>query len=207
MALLPSNQRDKKLLLVAMMAIALAVVYQQLVWSPKNQELTKLSARLDTLDSLNRIAKREVAKGTSAKMKQEADAYERELDVLRHLVPTENEVPALLEAISNAARRAGLELADVQPDGVMNGDRFDTYRYKMGVTGPYHKVADFLANVGSLPRIVAPINISLTTSSRSSSEIKAGKDEQLLDAKFQVQTYVAHVAPPAAVAASKAGAP
>ncbi|HXD49568.1 MAG TPA: type 4a pilus biogenesis protein PilO [Gemmatimonadaceae bacterium] len=207
MALLPQNQRDKKLLLVAMMAIALAVVYQQMVWSPKNQELTQLSARLDTLDSLNRIAKREVAKGTTAKMKQEAEAYGRELDVLRHLVPTENEVPALLEAISNAARRAGLELADVQPDGVMNGDRFDTYRYKMGVTGPYHKVADFLANVGSLPRIVAPINISLATSSRSSGEIKPAKDEQLLDAKFQVQTYVAHVAPPSAVATSKAGAP
>lgn len=207
MALLPSNQRDKKLLLVAMMAVALAVVYQQLVWSPKNQELTQLSARLDTLDSLNRIAKREVAKGTAAKMKQEADAYERELDVLRHLVPTENEVPALLEAISNAARRAGLELSDVQPDGVMNGDRFDTYRYKMGVTGPYHKVADFLANVGSLPRIVAPINISLTASTRAPGEIKPGKDEQFLDAKFQVQTYVAHVAPPAAVATSKAGAP
>jgi type IV pilus assembly protein PilO len=207
MALLPQNQRDKKLLLVAMMAIALAVVYQQMVWSPKNQELTQLSARLDTLDSLNRVAKREVAKGTTAKMKQEAEAYGRELDVLRHLVPTQNEVPALLEAISNAARRAGLELADVQPDGVMTGDRFDTYRYKMGVTGPYHKVADFLANVGSLPRIVAPINISLTTSSRTSGEIKPAKDEQFLDAKFQVQTYVAHVAPPAAVATSKAGAP
>lgn len=207
MALLPQNQRDKKLLLVAMLAIALAVVYQQMVWSPKHVELAQLSARLDTLDSLNRIAKREVAKGTTAKMKQEAEAYGRELDVLRHLVPTQNEVPALLEAISNAARRAGLELADVQPDGVMNGDRFDTYRYKMGVSGPYHKVADFLANVGSLPRIVAPINISLTTSSRTSGEIKAAKDEQLLDAKFQVQTYVAHVAPPAAVATSKAGAP
>jgi type IV pilus assembly protein PilO len=207
MALLPQNQRDKKLLLVAMLAIALAVVYQQMVWSPKHDELTQLSARLDTLDSLNRIAKREVAKGTTAKMKQEAEAYGRELDVLRHLVPTENEVPALLEAISNAARRAGLELADVQPDGVMNGNGFDTYRYKMGVTGPYHKVADFLANVGALPRIVAPINISLATSSRSSGEIKPAKDEQLLDAKFQVQTYVAHVAPPAAVATSKAGAP
>jgi type IV pilus assembly protein PilO len=195
------------LLLVAILAVALAAVYQQMVWTPKNLELTKLSARVDALDSLNTIAKREVAKGTTAKMKQEADAYSRELDVLRHLVPTQNEVPALLEAISNAARRAGLELSDVQPDGVMNGDRFDTYRYKMGVTGPYHKVADFLANVGALPRIVAPINIALTTSTRTTGEIKPAKDEQFLDAKFQVQTYVAHVAPPANIATSKAGAP
>ncbi|MEO6877401.1 MAG: hypothetical protein ABI205_02895, partial [Gemmatimonadaceae bacterium] len=69
MALLPQNPRDQKLVIVAMLAIGLAVVYQQLVWTPKNAELTKIEARLDTLDSLNKLAKLEVAKGTAAKMK------------------------------------------------------------------------------------------------------------------------------------------
>src|SRR5262249_32843971 len=103
MAMLPQNPRDQRLLIVGLLAIGLAVVYQQLVWSPKNQELTTLATRLDTLDSLNRIAKAEVAKGSAAKMKQEADAFGRELSVLRRLVPTENEVPSLLESISTAA--------------------------------------------------------------------------------------------------------
>jgi type IV pilus assembly protein PilO len=191
MALLPSNPRDQKLVIVAMLAIGLAVVYQQLVWTPKNAELTTIEVRLDTLDSLNKVAKMEVAKGTAAKMKVEAAAYTRELEVLRHLVPTENEVPALLESVSSAARRAGLELADVQPDGVVNGDQFDTYRYKLGVTGSYHQVAEFLANVGSLPRIVAPINLALVPTTRTG-EHKPKKDEQFLDARFQIQTYVAH---------------
>ncbi len=204
MALLPQNPRDQKLVIVAMLAIGLAVVYQQLVWTPKNAELTKIEARLDTLDSLNKLAKLEVAKGTAAKMKVEAVAYSRELGVLRHLVPTENEVPALLESVSSAARRAGLELADVQPDGVVNGDQFDTYRYKLGVTGTYHQVAEFLANVGSLPRIVAPINLALVPTTRTG-EHKPKKDEQFLDARFQIQTYVAHgsVKP----ASATAGAP
>lgn len=194
MALLPQNPRDQKLVIVALLAIGLAGVYQQLVWTPKNDELHTLQTRLDALDSLNRLAKADVAKGTAAKMKQEADAYARELAVLRRLVPTSNEVPALLESVSGAARRAGLELSDVAPDGVVNGDQFDTYRYKLGVTGPYHKVADFLANVGSLPRIIEPINLSLTPTSRVG-EIKPKKDEQFLDAKFEIQTYVAHEAP------------
>ena len=124
-------------------------------------------------------------------MKVEADAFGRELEVLRRLVPTENEVPALLESVSTAARRAGLELSDVQPDGVINGDQFDTYRYKIGVTGPWHQVAEFLGNVGSMPRIVSPINLTLTTSSRSG-ERRPQKNEQFLDAKFGIQTYVAH---------------
>lgn len=205
MALLPQNPRSQKLLVVGILAIGLAGVYQQLVWSPKNVELRTIETHLDTLDSLNKIAKMDVAKGTATKMKLEADGFSQQLSLLRGLVPTQNEVPAMLDMISNAARRAGLEIADVAPVGVTQGDQFDTYRYKMGVTGPYHKVADFLANVGSLPRIIEPINVALSPTARQSPEVKARANEQLLDAKFDVQTYVAHAA--AAPASGKAGRP
>ncbi len=191
MALLPQNPRSQRLLFVAILALGLTGVYYQYLWSPKHAELVAIEARLDTLDSLNRAAKTDAAKGNSTKMKREAEAYGRELAVLRRLVPTENEVPALLESISSAARRAGLELSDVQPDSKIEGDQFDTYRYKLGVTGPYHQIGAFLVNIGSLPRIVAPINLSLTPTARTG-ELKPKPNEQFLDAKFQVQTYVAH---------------
>jgi type IV pilus assembly protein PilO len=207
MALLPQNPRSQKLLVVTLLSIGLAVVYQQLVWTPKNKDLTTIAVRLDTLDSLNKLAKSEVAKGTATKMKQEADTYARELAELRHLVPMENEVPALLESISTAARHAGLELSDVQPDGIVDGDQFNTYKYKLGVTGAYHQVGEFLANVGSLSRIVAPINLTLTPTSRVG-ERKPKKNEQFLDARFQIQTYVARASvKPAAVPSAKPGAP
>jgi len=204
MALLPTNTRDRNLLLVGLLAVGLAVVYEQLYWAPKNGDLNIVEFRLDTLDSLNRIAKAEVAKGSATKMKLEGDAYARELSVLRRLVPTENEVPSLLESISTAARRAGLELVDIQPDGVINGDQFDTYKYKLGVTGPYHQVADFLTNIGSMSRIVSPINLTIAPTARTG-EQRQRKGEQFLDARFGVQTYVAHAAPKWAPA--KPGAP
>lgn len=205
MALLPQNPRDQKLFVMALIAVGLVGIYQQLYWGPKQAEQVTLAARLDTLDSLNRVAKLEVAKGNSAKMKAEGDAYARELGVLRHLVPTTNEVPALLESISNSARRAGLEISEVSPDAVMNGDRLDTYKYKLGVTGPYHQIAEFLANVASLPRIVAPINLTLTPTTRSALERRPQKGEVFLDAKFGVETYVEHVATP--LTPSKGGQP
>jgi type IV pilus assembly protein PilO len=197
MALLPQNPRNQKLFVMALLAVGLVGIYWQYYWSPKNAEQVILAARLDTLDSLNLIAKAEVARGNSAKMKAEGDAFARELGVLRHLVPTSNEVPALLESISNSARRAGLEISEVSPDGVVNGDRLDTYKYRLGVTGPYHAIGEFLTNVASLPRIVAPINLSLAPTNRSNLERRPQKGEVFLDAKFGVQTYVEHVATPA----------
>jgi type IV pilus assembly protein PilO len=206
MALIPENPRNRNLLVVAILVVGLGAVYQQLVWTPQNAENVLLAARLDTLDSLNRVAKLEVAKGTAAKMRREADEYGRQLNVLRRLVPTENEVPALLESISSAARRAGLEFSDVQPDGVVNGDQFDTYKYKLAVTGPYHQVAEFIANIGSLPRIVAPINVDLKPSNRASPDRRPKKNEQFLDVHFGIQTYVARPTQ-AAAPAGKAGMP
>ncbi len=207
MALLPQTPRDQRLLILAILALGLGGVYQQLVWSPKNVELNTLQFKVDTLDSLNRLTKIEVAKGNAAQMKREAAAYTKELEVLQGLVPTANEVPALLESISSAARHAGLELSEVQPDGVVNGDQYDTYRYKLAVTGPYHQIGEFLSNVATLPRIVEPINLTLAPSSRVG-EIKPKKGEQFLDARFQIQTYVTHATLKSASAASaKPGAP
>ena len=205
MALIPENPRNRNLLVVAILVVGLGAVYQQLVWTPQNAENALLAARLDTLDSLNRVAKLEVAKGTAPKIRREADEYGRQFNVLRRLVPTENEVPALLESISSAARRAGLEFSDVQPDGVVNGDQFDTYKYKLAVTGPYHQVAEFIANIGSLPRIVAPINVDLKPSNRASPDRRPKKNEQFLDVHFGIQTYVAR--PNQAAPAGKAGMP
>lgn len=205
MSLIPTNPRDRKLVVIGLLSAGLAVVYQQMYWAAENQRINAIEVRLDTLDSLNKVARLEYAKGSATKMQQEGDAYARELSGLRRLVPTENEVPALLESISTAARRAGLELVDIQPDGVMIGDSFDTYKYKLGVTGPYHQVAAFLTNIGSLSRIVSPININIAPATRTGDQ-RPKRGEQFLDARFGVQTYVAHVAPMAAPAEKSAAA-
>ena len=200
MALLPKEPRQQRLLMVGLLAAGLAFVYQQYLWKPKNDILDLTAKRVEFLDSLNNKTKIEVAKGTAGKIRAEADMYQRQLEGMRRLVPTQNEVPALLDAVSESARRAGLELAGFDPDGVIAGDQFDTYRFKIGVMGPYHQLAAFLANVGSLQRIVAPINLNLVPSTRVS-ERRVKKDEQLLEARMQIQTYVVHTAPPPAAGA------
>jgi type IV pilus assembly protein PilO len=196
MALLPTRPRDQKLFMMALIAVAGLVAYQQLVWTPAQVDVVTREARADTLDSLNREARAEVAKGNSTQMRAQAARFGRELNVLRLLVPTETEVPALLQSVADAARRADLDLSAVKPDGVVRGDEFDTYKYQLGVTGPYHKIAEFLTNVGTLPRIVEPINLSLTVATRPG-ERKPARYEQFLNATFDIETYVAHPPTPA----------
>jgi type IV pilus assembly protein PilO len=207
MALFPTNQRDQIMVVVCVLALGLAGAYYQYLWSPKNAELTTLQARVDTLLVQNEIAQRSVASGTAAKLRAEADEYGRMLGVMRQLVPVANEVPTLLDQVSTAARQAGLDIGDVTPLGVIAGDVFDTYRYKMGVTGSYHRIARFLSNVGSLTRIIAPMNLSLLPTARDTKTMRPRAGESVLDASFEIQTYVAKASAPAAPAVAPAGAP
>lgn len=194
MALLPSNSRDQKMLLYAIVPLALAFAYWYLLWSPQNVTLGETQSHVDSLLVINQRAKSELAQGKTAQLKAEAEQYAQDLEVMRQLVPTGNEVPALLEQVSTAARRVGLDIADVQPLPQLTGDQYDAYKYRMSVKGSYSQIALFLSNVGSLQRIVAPVNLSLNPNPNDA-RIKKAPRTQTLDARFEIQTYVARTRP------------
>lgn len=189
------TQREQALVGVGLIAILLAGAFWWFRFSPQAKTIATMSAHVDTLETNNRRARVTIARGTVQQLQSEAASYQKNLDMMRELVPTSNEVPSLLENISTAARRVGLDLASVEPVPVIQGEQFDTYRYKISVIGGYHELAGFLANVGSLDRIMAPVGLDLKlhTGTKTQANQKAG--ESLLDASFQVQTYVARTSP------------
>ena len=193
------NPRDRNLVVLSVLAIGLAGGYWYQFWSPKNLELDEVETRVQALKDVNQHAKAELAQGKSSELRAETEQFERDLNVMRELVPTANEVPVLLEQVSTAARRVGLDISDVQPLPQLNGDQYDAYKYRMSVHGDFHQIGVFLTNVGTLQRIVAPINVTLVPTSMDPRKIKAPR-QQALDARFEIQTYVARTAP-----AAKAG--
>lgn len=200
MALLPKNQRDQVMVLLVIVAVALIGLYYAYVFSPKADVLSALQAHVDSLDVSNQRAKAELAKGNVEQLRAEAAKLQENLEVMRQLVPTSNEVPALLEQVSTAARRVGLDLATVKPQPVIEGDQFDTYRYQVAVIGDYHSLGEFLANVGSLTRIVAPVNLALSPLGNGGAVDRRKKalkeNNSILDSRFELQTYVTKTAPP-----------
>ena len=197
MALLPSNQKDQIKVVVGVFALLLAGAYYMYVYSPKNEELERVRQHVAALEKNNDLAQRDLARGSVGELRAQAQMYAANLEVMRQLVPTGNEVPALLEQVSTAARRAGLDLSSVEPQPVVAGQQFDTYRYKLSVFGSYHQVAEFLTNVGSLTRIIAPVNVTMTpTQDPAARKGKPARtDRALLDVDFEIQTYVTKASP------------
>jgi type IV pilus assembly protein PilO len=190
------TRREQQLAGIVVGALLLAVAYWYFLYLPRGKELDAIAVHVDSLDKSNQRAQASINQGAVQRLTRQAKEYEVDLKVLRQLVPRSNEVPALLEDMSTAARRVGLDLSAVEPAPVVNGDQFDTYRYKLAVVGGYHAIGEFLSNVGSLNRIVAPVTMQMTPHALGDkTKAKPKKGESLIDTQFLVQTYVARTTP------------
>src|SRR5215208_6829987 len=188
MALLPTRDRDKYALVTIILMLGIAYAYYTYLWEPKDIELTATQSHVDSLVVLNQRAKSELAQGKTQELKAEAERFGNDLEVMRRLVPTGNEVPALLEQVSTAARRVGLDIADVTPLPLLQGDQYDAYKYRLSMRGDYHQIGTLLTNIGSLQRIVAPINLTLAPFA-ADARVPKVKRQQPLEARFEIQTY------------------
>ncbi len=197
MAGMPTNQRDQLLLFVGILGIAGAGLFWNFVYAPKAEELTTQEERLEQLDLSNQRAKAMLARGTVEQMRAEAKTLQDNLDLIRTLIPAGNEVPALLDQILGAARRVGLEQDSFVPGTVVQGETFDTYRYRFSFNGTYHQIGEMLAGIGSLRRIMVPVNVSLAPAAEGSTRLRVGRGEQVLNANFDIQTYVVRTTPAA----------
>ena len=146
--------------------------------------ITKFEAATDS-------AKKELARGTVADVRKRLETYRASLVMLRRLVPERNEVPNLLDDISTRGKIRGVTLSQVVPQPVEAGPApFDTYKYNMSVIGRYDQIGQFLADVASLQRIIVPYDITVAAANSSAAKVLGDSTDALLEAKFQVRTYV-----------------
>ncbi len=202
----PTSQRDQSLLLVSVVAFAGLFAYWYLVHQPRGAAMAERRAHIESLVASNTVARAVLARGSADSLDRQQAALEAQLRAMRVLIPTGNEVPALLDQILAAARRDALELEDVAPVETVPGPSFDTYGFRLSLRGTHHEIGAVLASIASLPRITVPAHLTLapaTTPGRRD----APEGAQMLVATFDVQTYVARgemASPSSEVATSEA---
>ncbi len=195
MAGMPTNQRDQLMAFVGIVGVLGALAYWNWVYSPANEKIGEIRTHIEQLDVKNQRAKAIMARGSVQQLQEESKRLKANLDLMRTLIPTGNEVPALLEQMLGAARRTGLEISGFTPGATVEGETFNTIKYRLSMQGDYHQIGELLTAVGSLRRIIVPVNVSLTPSGSVAARAAAAHGEQILTAAFDIQTYVARTAP------------
>jgi type IV pilus assembly protein PilO len=157
----------------------------------REERVVAIRDTIAQLEASTDSAKRELARGTVEDLRKRLDTYRGSLALLRRLVPERNEVPNLLDDISSRGRIRGVTLSQVVPMPVEAGPvPFDTYKYNMSVIGRYDQIGAFLADVASLQRIIVPYDLTLDQANTTAAKALGDTTGALLEAKFQVRTFV-----------------
>ncbi len=94
-----------------------------------------------------KVANLEVFKSQMVEMEETFGALVKQL-------PSDTEVPGLLEDITNTAVGSGLALQEVKLQPEQRRDFYVELPINIRVSGTYHELASFVSSVASLPRIV-----------------------------------------------------
>lgn len=178
-------QKRQQLLLGTVMVLGLAYLFYTYLYSPKREELSGLETRLASLETQNRAARAMAQTSGTSEVERKLTLYRDQLQAVEALIPSSEELPDLLDAISAEAQRTGVEVTLIQPTGATEEAYYTRRVYDVAVLGGYHSVGDFLTRVASLPRIVTPLDLNLVARPTESPD-QAPK----VEARFSIETYV-----------------
>src|SRR6266508_634829 len=171
---LPTDQRGQIMALLILTALAGGYFFWTKMHTPDIARVTAANQESDSLERIVAAAKADLASGSIEDLRRRVEEYQGSLELMRRLVPERNEVPALIDDISTKAKVRGITLGKIQPLAPEPGQPFDTYRYRLEVYGHYDQIGEYLADIASLPRIVVPQELTLTSASPAPKPAAAG---------------------------------
>jgi type IV pilus assembly protein PilO len=194
-----NDQRSRTFALITALAVMGGYGVFAYLHQPLREQITSVQTELHETDSVVAMAKVELARGSKDEVERQVESYGGMLSIMRQLVPDQNEVPTLIDDLSNRAKIRGITIDRFQPMDVERGSPFDTYRYRWAVFGRFDEIGEFLSDVASLPRIMVPEDLALRPAQQQAQRVQNDTTGALLEATFSIRTFVkAAAAPPRA---------
>jgi Tfp pilus assembly protein PilO len=196
---LPKDPEQQKRLLIGLVPLLLAFGYYQFMHGKKVAEVDALGTRLEQLESQNAAMRPQALTG-GAELQQKLALYEQHMKRLEELIPQSEEVPQLLNSMSERAQDAQVDLSLMRPQAEVPGQFYTEQSYEIAVIGGYHEIGRYLGMIASLSRIITPVELKLEP--RSGDTLRDGTPRLL--AGFRIKTYVV---PPVAMPTTPAVPP
>lgn len=186
-----SDKEKKQLIgLIAFLGLAAAGLYWYFIHQPATVRFAEMQVRIDSLNTLVDAARKDLARGSVESLRQKVEEYEGAVRIMRRLVPEAAEVANLIDDVTLRAKARGVNVVAFTPLGTEPGTPFHTVRYKWSVAGHFDQVGEFLADVGGLPRIMVPYDVTVGLATGVAGKLYGDSTASLLEVGFQIRTFV-----------------
>ncbi|MFW2331125.1 MAG: type 4a pilus biogenesis protein PilO [Nitrospinota bacterium] len=162
--LYPIKSNMLTLILLSVSLLVAAALYFLLVQG-SNEEISVLNTNL--ADMKRKIVENKTHIAKRVELEAHVTKLEEGLAISKQQLPTEKEIPDLLEQISNMGLRFGLEFASFVPGKESLKEFYAEVPISLSVYGGYHQIVSFLDEISRIPRIVTIKNIKMKTKASS----------------------------------------
>ena len=122
----------------------------------------------------------------------EYDQLHQRWELAAELLPAERQLPAMLRKITLAGQQSGVQFVMFKPAAPKADQYYTEFPVQISVTGGYHQVGSFLAELANLRRIVTVSNVKLLANA---------KGDATTSAEFTASAYSMNTTPAPAPAA------
>jgi type IV pilus assembly protein PilO len=157
---LNNKPRSTKILYLVITIILPLAIFYNFYYTPKKEKEKNLVQTIESLDK--EILKYEQI----AKKEKELEFIVKErrkfLEESQKILPTEKEIPILLNNIAQLAKKRGLKVLQFVPKPEIQKNYYNEIPIELSFTGSFHNTFAFLNDVENLERLVNLISVEIT---------------------------------------------
>ena len=193
---LPQQSKPVQLGIAGAIIVIILILAYFFVYSGLNEQISQLRQEEETLKQTYTEKSRQAAHLDA--LKAELDSINGSFNILLKQLPTQAEIPNLIQELHECATKNGLNMDSLTPTQVQNTDTdknseqqiIQTLPYYITLTGNYNQISQFLRDVGKLSRIVTLNSIVIKRNEKDNTltlNAVANTYKALTDAEIKAQ--------------------
>jgi type IV pilus assembly protein PilO len=157
---LNNKPRSTKILYLVITIILPLAIYYNFYYTPKKEKEKNLVQTIESLDK--EILKYEQTSKKEKELESIVKERRKFLEESQKLLPTEKEIPILLNNIAQLAKKRGLKVLQFVPKPEIQKNYYNEIPIELSFTGSFNNTFAFLNDVENLERLVNLISVEIT---------------------------------------------
>ena len=197
---LPQQSKPVQLGIAGAIIVIILILAYFFVYSGLKEQISELRQEEETLKQTYTEKSRQAAHLDA--LKAELDSINGSFNILLKQLPTQAEIPNLIQELHECATKNGLNMDSITPAQVQNTESdnqtdkkselqvIQTLPYNITLTGNYNQISQFLRDVGKLSRIVTLNSIVIKRNEKDNTltlNAVANTYKALTDAEIKAQ--------------------
>lgn len=135
-----------------LITLAILVVGYFLLFSDQIDEYKSAQTKEETLK--DEFTQKSQMAASLENLKEELRLIESSTNVLLKQLPTDAQIPSLIQEMHQAAAKNGLTMNNVTPQPAVSDDQIQRLPFAISLTGTHEQIINFTRDVGRMSRIV-----------------------------------------------------